>query len=133
MAKKPTELRRQLDSLSDEDLAALLASLPVDVPAETGEVQSKKELSETLKAIAGRQKIEKERRDAATDGEFWAQLIFDSKIQRDAFFAGLAASHLLEDQWVDGVALASHLQIELPASPVLSSGKPNAAWIEFVG
>ena len=133
MNKKQTELRKQLESLSDEELESLLAQVPGETPTQSAEVQSKSELSETLKSIIVRQKTERDRRNAATDGEFWAQLIFQSKDQRDKFFQGIAASHLLEDQWVDGVALANHLQIAIPEPPLLSIGKPNSAWSEFVG
>lgn len=134
MAKK-SKIREELDALTDEELMSLVGQVDgQDNPVrETAEIQSKTEISATLQGIKDRTKQEQLRRAAATDSEYWAQIVFGSKAQRDAFFAGLAASHLLEDQWVDGVALAAHLGVELPESPALSSGKPNAAWNEFVG
>lgn len=135
---KSKRIRDQLESMTDEELQKLLdaetaATTPQDgALPQSAEDQSQGEMSEVLAGIQQRGKDEQNRRDAATQTEFWAQLVFGSKVQRDAFFEGLKASHLLDDQWVDGQALAKHLGIELPDCPKFSTSTPTKSWNEFV-
>lgn len=121
------------EGLTDEQLQEALDSVSeIAEPGGNAEVESLEEVGEVLRGMKERNKTEQERRAAATETEFWAQLVFQSRAQRDAFFAGLAASHLLEDQWVDGVALAAHLEIAIPESPKLSEKQPPKTWAALV-
>ncbi len=70
------------------------------------------ELSALEAAFRERRKDEDKRFKQATDSEFWFAACFPSRESKDAFLSAVGAARL-GDKYIDGVALAKILGIEL--------------------
>lgn len=92
---------------------------PVEGMEYTGNVEldSREEISETLRAFKERAKREETRRRLATDSEFWTCFVFQDREQKEAF---LRALNLLQhgDKYLDGRVVAKKLGVELPESEI---------------
>lgn len=100
-------------------LAALHSKSPLDAIQDTGdaEVDCAAEVSATLKAFKEQAQAEAKLFQDTTDSEYWCCICFQSRAQKEAFLRALAVPPD-EDKYVDGVALAKAMQIELPPASV---------------
>lgn len=119
-----------LEELTDEELLLLSEEKKGDFPARRCDEESEKEVLEAIEGMRKRAKEEKKRVAAATESEYWCQIVFQSKAQRNAFFEAIG-KELLDDQWVDGQKLAASFGIELPVGPKLKSNRTKS-WDELV-
>lgn len=87
---------------------------PLAEVAYTGNVEmdAAAELSALESAFRERRKDEDKRFKQATDSEFWFAACFPSREAKDSFLAAVGAARL-GDKYVDGVALAKILGVEL--------------------
>ena len=83
----------------------------------TNEEVAVKETSAVLEAFKARAKAEQERRDLATDSEYWVGVCFQTREQKEAW---LEAVKLLQhgDKYIDGQLLARRMGVTLPAAEV---------------
>lgn len=85
----------------------------------TGDVEkdSAQETSAILTAVKAADAAEKHRFEDTTDSEYWVNLVFQSRAQKEAF---LKAMNWLQhgDKYIDGQVLARQQGIALPASGV---------------
>lgn len=121
--------------------AKLLRANPVpkyvtlpDGDSEGIEGDSKADLTALQEGFRKRAADEGRRMALATDSEFWAAVCFQSKEQRDTFFAALKVLDIgIGGRYFDGCAIAERLGIALPSAdvPYKASSKPDPVWIEF--
>ena len=85
--------------------------------AKTAEAEAA--LGEIERGFRERRKTEAKRFEDATDSEFWFAVCFDSREQKEAFLKALQWTLAADgaDKYLDGVALARKLGLQLPASP----------------
>lgn len=114
-----------LEDLTDEELVLLSQVKQEAGQARRCDEEAEKEVVEAIEGMRKRAKEEKQRVDSATESEYWCQIVFQSKAQRDAFFEELGKD-LLDDQWVDGQRLAATLGIKLPEGPKLKSNRSKS-------
>ena len=108
----------------------------VNLPELSGDAQedSLKDLGELELGFRKRAADENNRFALATDSEFWGVVCFQTREQRDTFFAALKVLDLGNMQrYFDGCAIAKRLGIALPdaAVPYKATVKPDPAWVEF--
>jgi hypothetical protein len=91
------------------------------------EADSKAELSDLQRGIRERAAAENQRRQKATDSEYWVCLCFQNREQAEAFgrAAGIGAA-----KYADGRKVAKRYGIELPDDgPAFSADKkPDPTW-----
>lgn len=109
----------------------------VDLPEQTGDAEedAKADLTALQEGFRKRAADEGKRFALVTDSEFWSAICFQTRAQRDAFFAGLKVLDIgIGGRYFDGVAVAERLGIALPSAdvPYKADGKPDPAWIEFI-
>lgn len=109
----------------------------VEMPTLTGDAQtdSAAELTAVEEGFRKRASDESSRFALATDSEYWACLCFQTREQKNAFFAALNILDLGNGaRYFDGVAVAKRMGIELPSAdvPYKTSSKVDPTWIEFV-
>jgi len=109
----------------------------VEMPAPTGdaETDSAADLDELQSGFRKRAADESARFALATDTEYWAALCFQTREQRDHFFAALKVRDIgIGGRFYDGCAVAKALGITLPSAdvPYKPEPKPDPAWIEFL-
>jgi hypothetical protein len=117
-----------LEDLTDDELMLLAESKSASTTR--CDLDAEKEVTEVIEGMRKRATEEKARVGAATESEYWCQIVFQSKEQRDAFFEAVG-KELLDDQWVDGQKFAASLGVELPPGPRLKSNRTQS-WNGFV-
>jgi hypothetical protein len=111
----------------DAEESAATPPNPLDSLKPTGSLEgdAKQEVGAILAAIhADRRQMEKTMQDR-TDSEFWCQVIFQTRAQKEAF---LTACQMIEhgDKYVDGLLLAEKLGVALPPEHIkMEAWKPK--------
>lgn len=108
----------------------------VNMPKPTGdaEADSKADLTELQAGFRARAAADVKRKGLATDSEFWGAVCFQTREQRDAFFAAIGAQGLgVGGRYFDGEAIAAKMGITLPTAdvPYKAAVKPDPAWVEL--
>lgn len=125
----------------DAELAKRLRANPVpqyvEMPEPTGdaELDSEKDLGELESGFRKRAADEGRRFALTTDSEYWGAICFQTRAQKEAFFAALGVLDLgLGARYFDGNAIAARLGIALPdeSVPYRADKQPDPTWIEFV-
>ncbi|WP_157488317.1 hypothetical protein [Dyadobacter crusticola] len=80
---------------------------------QSAEHVANQEISETLKAFKDRSKGEKSEKATNTNSEFWFAVYFADEDQRNEFLRKINSLSLLDDQYINGEALARKMGIEL--------------------
>jgi hypothetical protein len=88
----------------------------IDYPG-TPDGDLKATLDAVGEAFKARAKAERERFQAATDSEYWFAIAFESRAQKEAFLKFMKWARF-GDKHIDGVALAEHMGVTLPAASV---------------
>lgn len=106
----PGEVRPDFDSLFDP----MGMDNPLDRIRYTDDVErdSANEISEALRAILEQKRAMREVYRTTTDPEFWFCICFQSRAQKDEFLAA-AGLDVLGDKYLDGLAVARHLGIDV--------------------
>lgn len=71
------------------------------------------EISETLSAFKKRANTEASEKSSNTNSEFWFAVYFADEAQRNQFLRKIDGMGLLNDQYINGEALAKKLGVEL--------------------
>jgi hypothetical protein len=112
------DLQATLDELDRQQLeleAQLLAS----------QQEQEAKLNTIQQGFRARRKREGQRFEAATDSEYWFDVCFQSRAQKEAFLAALNWIQF-GDKMLDGCAIAAALGIELPEAHVeFNESKPD--------
>lgn len=104
-------------------------SLPAVEPGDT-ETAAAEELSEMLKGFKGRAKVEDDRFELATDGGFYAVLVFPTTAHRDAFFTAVKCPEARDLNFINGMHLAERMKLSLPPVPKMSTaGRSSLPWL----
>lgn len=123
-----------------QDAKALRANpIPqyVSMPASTGdaEIDSAADLDAVQSGFRARAADEARRFALATDSEYWGAICFQTREQRDAFFAAIKCLDLAVDaRYFDGCEIARRMGINLPAAnvPYRAEPKLDPAWVDLV-
>lgn len=101
----------------------------------SGKIQTDypKEKSAILEAFKRRGEVEAKRRRLATDSEYWACVVFQSREQKEAFLAAMNWAKY-GDKYLDGKRIAKDAGINLPADePSYQGEKSNGRLVRDVG
>lgn len=109
----------------------------VEMPEQTGDAEedSEKDLGALEFGFRKRMADEGRRFALATDSEYWSAICFNTREQKEAFFAALGVLDLGNGaRYFDGNAIAQRMGINLPAGdpPARAGRKPDPTWVEFV-
>ena len=109
----------------------------VEMPDGVGdaEADAQKDLGELESGFRRRAADESRRFALVTDTEYWGAICFETREQRDAFFAALGVAGFgNRGRYFDGNAIADKLGIALPASELSGTLKvkdPDQTWVRF--
>lgn len=94
------------------------------------EAANAEEMSELLKGFKARASNEEDRFELATDGAFYACLVFPSTQIRDAFFDAVKCPEAKDFNFINGVHLAERMGVTLPPTPKMGTGgRSSAPWL----
>jgi hypothetical protein len=128
MARQP---KRPIDGVNLQRFAPPL--LTRRAVQETAEEESDREMDATRKAFQESARKADAQFADATDGEFYTCVVFQTKAQREEFWRLLEAQDLVDEEFVDGLALARLLKLKLTAEiPKPQRRRPLGRWQQLV-
>lgn len=131
--RKKAEARQKAEAAKRQaqDAKALRAN-PVpqyaQMPEPTGdaEIDSAADLDAVQSGFRARAADEARRFALATDSEYWGAICFQTREQRDAFFAAIKCLDLVVDaRYFDGCEIARRMGISLPGANVPYRAEPK--------
>jgi hypothetical protein len=124
--KRPARARK----VAPDDTSPLDDAEYTDNPERDSEI----EITLTLEALQNkeRKRALRHKLRLTTDSEYWCALCFETREQADAFAAAVGGK--AGDKYVDGVALARRLGVDLPVSDMTyrPTARPNNRLLSLV-